>query len=66
MLHIYPICRIFYLPSIDTGTRVSQFNVSSELHPAGILLTEVVVKVKVLHLEIELGTSSAAGKHLNY
>ena len=35
--HIYPMCGIFYLPSIGTGTRGRQFNVSSERHPAGIL-----------------------------
>ena len=30
ILHIYPICGIFYLPSIDIGTSGQQFNVSSE------------------------------------
>ena len=34
--HIYPMCGIFYLPSIDTGTRGHQFNISSERHPARI------------------------------
>ena len=34
---------IFYLPSIDTGTRSRQFNVSSERHPAEILLMKVLV-----------------------
>ena len=45
MLHFYPMCAnfstmcgIFYLASTDTGTRDHQFNVSSERHPAGILL----------------------------
>ena len=42
MLHIYPMRGIFYLPSIDTGTRDRQFNVSSERHPAGILLMKVL------------------------
>ena len=41
MLNIYPKCRIFYLPSIDTGTRDRQFNISSEWHPAGILLMKI-------------------------
>ena len=27
MLHIYPMCGIFHLPSIDTGTRSHQFNI---------------------------------------
>ena len=32
------MCGIFYLSGIDTGTRDYQVNVSSEQHPAGILL----------------------------
>jgi hypothetical protein len=38
VLHIYPTCGIFYLPSIDTDTRDRQFNVSSERHAAGMKL----------------------------
>ena len=35
MLHIYPLCGIFYLPSNGTGTRGRQFNVASKRQPAG-------------------------------
>ena len=65
MLRIYPKCGIFYLPSIDIGTRDRQFNVSSERHPAGILLMKVL-KFWVLGLGVEPGTSSAEGKCLNH
>ena len=40
MLHIYPMSGIFYLPSIDSGTRDRKFKVSSERHPAGIFSCE--------------------------
>ena len=40
MLYIYPMCGIFHLPSIDTGTRDRQFNISSERHVAGIFADE--------------------------
>ena len=63
MLHIYPMYGIFYLPSIDTGTRGRQLNVLSERHPAGILLMKVLGKFWVLRPGIEPGTSSAAGEH---
>ena len=66
MLHIYPMCGIFYLPSIDTGTRGCQFNVSSEWHPTGILLMKVLGKFWVLRPGIEPRTSSTAGKRLNH
>ena len=66
MLHIYPMFEIFYLSSIDTGTREHQFNVSSEQHPAGILLMKVRRKCLVLLLGIEPWTSNAAGEHLNH
>ena len=51
MLHIYP--------SINTGTRDRQFNVS-ERHPAGILLTKVFGKFWVLRPGIEPRTSSVS------
>ena len=67
MLHIYPMCGIFYLPSIDTGKRDHQFNVSPKRHPAGILL------MKVLKFwgsppcpGIEPVPSRAACEHLNH
>ena len=66
MLHIYPMCGIFYLPSIDTGTRGRQFNVSSERHPAGILLMKILGKFFVLRPGIEPGTSRAADKCLDH
>ena len=66
MLHIYPMCGIFYLPSKDTGTRDHQFNILSEQYTVGILLMKVLEKCLVLHVEIEPGTSSAAGKCLNH
>ena len=42
MLHIYPMCGIFYLSS--TGTRDCQSNVSSEWHQDGISLMDVYGK----------------------
>ena len=44
-IHIYPTCWIFYLPSIDTVTRGSQFNVLSKQHPAVILLVKVPFEI---------------------
>ena len=49
MLHIYPMCGIFDLPSIDTGTRDCQFNVSFKQHPVGILMTKVCGNFWVFH-----------------
>ena len=57
MLHIYPMSGIFYLPSIDPGTRDHQFNTSSKWYPAGIMLMKVFGKL-FLHV-IEPETSSA-------
>ena len=54
MLHIHPMCEIFYLPSIDTDTRGRQFKVSYERYPAWILLMKVHGKFWVLHPGIEL------------
>ena len=64
MLHIYPMCGVFYLPSIDTGTWDRQFNISSKRHPVGNLLMKVHEKGLVLHPGIEPRTSSAAGELL--
>ena len=66
MLHIYPAYGIFYLPSIDTGTQDCQLNVSSEQHPAEILLMKVDGKFWVLHPRSEPGTFSATGEHLTH
>ena len=52
MLHIYPMCGIFYLP-VYTGTSDCQFNISSERHLSGILLMKVCGILWVLHLRIE-------------
>ena len=60
MLHIYPMCGVFHLSSIDTGTRGLQFNISAKRHQAGILL------MKVLYQGIEPMTNSTAGDRLNH
>ena len=57
-----PMCGIFYLPSIDTGIRGRQFNVSSKRHPAGILLLKVLGKFWVLRPGFEPGIFSTADK----
>ena len=62
MLHIYAMRGTFYLPSIETGTRGRQFNISSKRHPAGILLMKVLGKFWILRPGFEPGTSNAAGK----
>ena len=48
MLHIYPMCGIFYLPSIDTGTRNHQFYVSSEQHP--VVMNNCEYKISFIYL----------------
>ena len=54
MLHIHPMFGIFYLPSVNTGTRNHQFKVSSEQRPVEILADEGLGKMWVLYLCIEL------------
>ena len=55
MLHIYTMCGIFNLPSIDIDTRGHQFNISSEQHPAGILLMKGFENVRFFTQVSNLG-----------
>ena len=62
MLHIYLMCGIFYLSSIDTGTMDRQFNVSSSWDFAD----EGPWEFWVSHRGIEPRTPSGAGECLNH
>ena len=54
MLHIYPKCGIFYLPSTDTGTKDNQLNMQLFSIIKGNDLINLSLKIRVLNMKLHI------------